>query len=150
DWMRAISRCSYELIRLTLEDLEDHYTALTIVKQTSKNKKSSSSSSSTLIENNNPKKSSNLPMIKSSIFSTKRSNPFNKSNSVTTNNSYDSNSNSIVYMNQSHRLYPFHSSNDLSNHNLSFINHTQWLLTQNWEQLNTYLIEQFIISEKKH
>nr|AAP06315.1 hypothetical protein with PH domain [Schistosoma japonicum] len=68
DWMRAISRCSIEYITLTLEDLEDHYRALTTVKQNNTNFKVSSSESNGITNSS----------IKSSIFS-KRSNPFNKS-----------------------------------------------------------------------
>ncbi|CAH8819576.1 unnamed protein product, partial [Schistosoma curassoni] len=138
DWMRAISRCSIEFITLTLEDLEDHYKALTTVKQTNTDQKSSPS---TLIGNNN-----NNSAVKSSIFS-RRSNPFNKSNSVT-GTSYDIDP--TGFNSQSRKLCPSSSSNGLLNQTtLSSINHTQWLLTQNWEQLNSRLKAQFMIFDNK-
>ncbi|KAH8857815.1 Sesquipedalian-1 [Schistosoma japonicum] len=132
DWMRAISRCSIEYITLTLEDLEDHYRALTTVKQNNTNFKVSSSESNGITNSS----------IKSSIFS-KRSNPFNKSNSVIT--GYDM-LNSTLLNSQSHKSS---SSNNLpySITSSSSINHTQWLLTHNWEQLHDYLKAQFIKSD---
>ncbi|CAH8584161.1 unnamed protein product [Schistosoma intercalatum] len=137
DWMRAISRCSIEFITLTLEDLEDHYKALTTVKQTNTDQKSSPS---TLIGINN--NNSTVSAVKSSIFS-RRSNPFNKSNSVT-GTSYDIDP--TGFNSQSRKLCPSSSSNGLLNQTTSSsINHTQWLLTQNWEQLNSRLKAQFMI-----
>ncbi|CAI2731203.1 unnamed protein product [Schistosoma spindalis] len=142
DWMRAISRCSIEFITLTLEDLEDHYKALTTVKQTNTDQQSSSS---TLIGNNN-NNNSTLSAVKSSIFS-RRSNPFNKSNSVT-GTSYDIDP--TGFYSQSRKLYPSSSSNGLLNQTISSsINHTRWLLTQNWEQLNSRLKAQFMICDNK-
>ncbi|CAH8596997.1 unnamed protein product [Schistosoma guineensis] len=141
DWMRAISRCSIEFITLTLEDLEDHYKALTTVKQTNTDQKSSPS---TLIGNNN--NNSTVSAVKSSIFS-RRSNPFNKSNSVT-GTSYDIDP--TGFNSQSRKLCPSSSSNGLLNQTTSSsINHTQWLLTQNWEQLNSRLKAQFMIFDNK-
>ncbi|VDP79535.1 unnamed protein product [Schistosoma mattheei] len=141
DWMRAISRCSIEFITLTLEDLEDHYKALTTVKQTNTDQKSSPS---TLIGINN--NNSTVSAVKSSIFS-RRSNPFNKSNSVT-GTSYDIDP--TGFNSQSRKLCPSSSSNGLLNQTTSSsINHTQWLLTQNWEQLNSRLKAQFMIFDNK-
>ncbi|CAH8602046.1 unnamed protein product [Schistosoma margrebowiei] len=142
DWMRAISRCSIEFITLTLEDLEDHYKALTTVKQTNTDQKSSPS---TLIGNSN--NNSTVSAVKSSIFS-RRSNPFNKSNSVTC-TSYDIDP--TGFNSQSRKLCPSSSSNGLLNQTISSsINHTQWLLTQNWEQLNSRLKAQFMIFDNKN
>ncbi|CAH8597879.1 unnamed protein product, partial [Heterobilharzia americana] len=125
DWMRAISRCSIEYITLTLEDLEDHYKALTTVKQTNHN---------LIATNQSIDRNSTLSLVKSSLFS-KRSNPFNRnSNNLNTATDYHP---TIVIKNQS----GIQCSTDS-------LNHTKWLLTQNWEQLNACLKSQFIQMDK--
>ncbi|CAH8860232.1 unnamed protein product [Trichobilharzia szidati] len=179
DWMRAISRCSIEYITLTLEDLEDHYKALSTVKQQSSsiNNKSPSLGSN----NNSPFSLSKT----SSIFSKRRSNPFNnRSNSTSTSISSTTNHPIICdapstpltnNINQSGKqLAKVNSSQNNSLLNQSkksppppappppspsqppaapqppSLTHTQWLLTQNWEQLNASLKAEFLKSDNNN
>nr|CAH8863041.1 unnamed protein product [Trichobilharzia regenti] len=177
DWMRAISRCSIEYITLTLEDLEDHYKALSTVKQASSSV--SNNKSPSLGGSNN----SSFSLTKtSSIFSKRRSNPFNNNNnrsnstSSTTTNSppiiSDVPTSTPLTNNQSDKQLSKTNSSQNSNSLLNqskkspppqparpppppppqarpqppSLTHTQWLLTQNWEQLNASLKAEFLKS----
>ncbi|VDQ04914.1 unnamed protein product [Trichobilharzia regenti] len=149
--MRAISRCSIEYITLTLEDLEDHYKALSTVKQASSSV--SNNKSPSLGGSNN----SSFSLTKtSSIFSKRRSNPFNNNNnrsnstSSTTTNSppiiSDVPTSTPLTNNQSDKQLSKTNSSQNTRPQPPSLTHTQWLLTQNWEQLNASLKAEFLKS----